>query len=696
MGGWKRVLVLGWLTALCAVPLGDRALAADPDARATHEAQHGDTLASLAHAYTGDATRFGELRALNPDALDADGRLREGVVLVLPATWSAPRRPVPMRYAEPMVPGSVASDSPVDLGDRNEASVWEELTFFPALRELERDFETLMLRASYNADVDWGAAKVAERQARTRTLLEQEILAAGTRVDEERARLRMCEQAASRAARLLSKYDKYGGSAFEVEKDRLLDALLVAFRAEQRIWEQVAWRDLTAEGRRDWQDFRDALSAGAWVAAFQRHADLERHRTRLRLPLDLNASELDASTGEPVAAALQGLLDLRSDEAYRAEQIVQKRLKEALADMRALEDCEKGFVDAEHFVQEKRRKLVVLQASVSAGTSDALVTDARRVADRFGGILGEVQIVDAWLSNATWAALWWKAGVALRLAGEHELGARRIAQAASVAVEGRLPVGEVPRTVETWLREGENEVLRLPKGLVRVALPPRGVLTVDGRDVPHTFGEAEIFLAPGVHRFVFWVDGSDPIMRLVGVAPGESHSFVWYERPALHAEEEEVLGQSLVRPVFDPEPGPKRWHLGVRALGGTTLGQPLAGVGVSVRYLPRMVGAEVGAEAQIPTAAMWLNVGQEVVAFARLHGAAVARGTFGKVDLVGGLGFFADPFLGAGPAARVEVGLWITPRKLRMALDGHLVYDATPHFDVLPRLSGTGGLSVWF
>lgn len=669
----------------------------------TYEVQPGDTVAGLALRSTGDASRFVELLEANPSLGGEGNGLLPGLVLVLPRGWRSPRpreellgRTVPgPREGAVLQEGEPQSDGLMEPATVPAPHLWERLTFFPALRELEREFELLMLRASYNADVDWGADRVAERQARTRSRLEQEILLAEVARDEANARRESCREAASRAHRLLSKYARYGDSEFELSKQEALKDLSEAVTEEQRLWEVRLWRQLSPQARRDWEDYRDALERGEWYESFARHEVLEGHRVLLgRVEPPLDPDEELAFSGAPVDDALRAILNLQNDKAYRIEQIQRQRYLDALKDLERLETCERGFTDAERFLQQKKRKLVALQSSVSAGTGNALEVDARRLADMYSGILGEVQLVDAWLSNATWAGLWWKSGIALRLAGEDDLGARRIAQAAAVADDHRLPDGEIPPSLESWLRDGENEVLRRRNGLVLVHVPPTAELTVDGRDIRHAFGETEIYLAPGIHRFVFWVDGSQPLMRLVGVQEGETHEFVWWESSELSGEEEFVAGVKPSLPDLALEEPPKRWHVGIRGVGGLNLGRPVAGGHLSIRYLPRMIGGELGVGVMGPFEPYWLDVTREMPLFARLDGFVLGRADFGRVDLVGGLGAYGDPLLGAGPAGKLEVGVWVKER-VRIALDVHGGYDATPHFDEILPFTLAGAFGVW-
>lgn len=701
--GLRRIRRGAPVRAACAVALALLSLGEVRAQDLTYEVQPGDTVAGLALRSTGDASRFVELVDANPLLGGEGGGLRPGTLLRLPPGWGPPRpreellgRTVPGRRADAVVQeGEPQSDALLEPATVPAPHLWERLTFFPALRELEREFELLMLRASYNADVDWGADRVAERQARTRSRLEQEILLAEVARDEASARRDTCREAASRAHRLLSKYARYGDSEFEITKREALKDLSEAVTAEQRLWEVRFWRMLSPQARNDWEDYRDALERGEWYEAFARHEVLEGHRVLLG-PVDppLDDDEELAFAGAPVDDALRAILNLQNDKAYRIEHIQRQRYLDALKDLERLETCERGFTDAERFLQQKKRKLVALQSAVSAGTGNALEVDARRLADMYSGILGEVQLVDAWLSNGTWSGLWWKSGIALRLAGEDDLGARRIAQAAAVADDHRLPDGEIPPSLESWLRDGENEVLRRRNGLVLVHVPPTAELTVDGRDIRHAFGETEIYLAPGIHRFVFWVDGSQPLMRLVGVQEGETHEFVWWESSELSGEEEFVAGVKPSLPDLAVEEPPKRWHVGIRAVAGLNLGRPMAGGHLSIRYLPRMIGGELGVGVMGPFEPYWLDVTREMPIFARLDGYVLGRADFGRVDVVGGVGAYGDPLLGAGPSGKVEVGVWVKER-VRIAFDVHGGYDATPHFDGIPPFTLAGAFGVW-
>jgi hypothetical protein len=580
-----------------------------------------------------------------------------------------------------------------------EAHPWERLTFFPALRDIDREFDQLMLRAAYAGDVEWGAQQVGVARARSAESLEQEILLAEQAAAEARASFRICNEKAQRAERLLRKYEA-PTEELKVLERQVLDELKAAHEQQDAIWERLRReRVLDRDAWDDWEAVYGAIVSGRWSEAWARHQDLERYHPIVLGKVELTDEEEQAFRGARVDAALQAVVDLAFNTKYRAEELQRKRYADALKAVRAKADCEMELFEAERFVQERRKKRLQLQIAASQGSADALEHDASLIADRYGAVLAEVQLVDAYLSNEVWASLWWKAGVALRLAGEHELGARRIAQAAAVATGHRLPSGVVPPSLETWLREGENEVLREAPGLVHVVAPPTSTVTVDGREIKSQLGEATLSIAAGIHRFVFWVEGSDPIMRMVSVLAGGDHELVWYQRTPLNPDDVDLFGEELVLPPLARERKAQIVFIGVSGRGGATLGRAAMGVEATVRILPKWIGGQIGAAIWVPFEPYWLTVRRDLDAYARLHGAVVARHLMSRVHFGGALGAYVDPLLGAGPLGLVEFG-WKVRRgaddQVRLVVDVRAGYDVTTHFEEIPRWMVEGGLGVSF
>jgi hypothetical protein len=439
------------------------------------------------------------------------------------------------------------------------------------------------------------------------------------------------------------------------------------------------------------------VAGSGWLKASTRHADLEAFHTQVLGATELSPQEEVTLRGARLGRAIEEIVRLSFDGAYRAEARENERYKKALEDMKDLEACEKDLTRAEDFIDQVRKKRLQVQVQVSQGSADALELDAQIIADRYAAVLSEVQGIDAYLSNAVWSGLWWRAGVASRLAGDERVGKDRIRQAAAVAIDNRLDTDAVPPSVLAWLRDGENEVLRSAKGTVTVDAPAHGTVTVDGREVELAFGEEQIDLAAGVHRFVFWVEGSDPIMRLVSVLSGEDHTVVWYRGERLAEEEYEMLGGELVLPELKDEGKPKSVFIGAGARAGVTLGRPTFGVEVALRVLPKggSYGFQLGAALLVPTEPYWMEDSEELRAFARLHVGPAARWTRGKFRLAGVVGGYFDPWLGAGPLGTLEFGWQLRPQ-VGVTLDVRAGYDVTPHFPGIPRYVAGGGVGVWF
>lgn len=608
-------------------------------------------------------------------------------------------------------PSGISGPNILDVPQPAGGFTWERFTFFPALSQLDREFHQLMLRAAYAGDIAWGAAQIADSREDQLALYEQQILAAQIQFDTTRARYDECKLAAARAERLLRKFERPDDEMAELEAIAIA-TLSEAWMAERAIWEDMVWPDLTNSARDAWEAFAASLQLQTyntedWARALLLHQDLERFRS-LVSNYDFSPAEREAFSGAPTEDALNRIMSLALDDRYRVEQVDREKYQEAIQATQQLKACEREFITAEEFLKQQRQKKIRLESLVSQGSGDALAIDARRIADRYAGVLGEVQLVDAYLTNRQWTDLWWKAGVALRLAGDDDVGAKRIAQAAAVADDHRLPSGAVPGHLEAWLREAENEILRRQPGFVRVHTPVDARLTVDGRDVVVNFGEAELSLAQGVHRLVMWVGKSDPIMRLVGIVEGETTDVTWYESSDLTGEDEEVLGPPPTLPTLAPPPKVKRWHIGASAIGGATLGRPGFGAGFTVRYFPKYVGFQVGGAALVPVSPYWIDTAEEMSLFVRVHGGLVG-GAFvgpvlerddglaavGRIGVIAALEAYVDPLLGAGPMGTLEVSVAVTPG-LRVGLDGRFGWDVTAHMDGIPRWNAGGALSLWF
>jgi hypothetical protein len=671
------------------------------DGSTTYVVQPGDTLAKIALLATGDAMRHEELFYTNEDALDRAGGLQVGMRLTLPDGWSMPDLSnvpkVQSSGKQELDEDGVSGDTVLTPREPPAPNLWDRLAFFPALRELEQDFETLMLRTAYEGDIGWGEAQVENQRSTAREQLEQQILQAEVERDRTQALKEDCDKAAYRAEILLSKFRRYDDNEFEKRSKDILRRLGEAVWEEQQIWEGKLWPYITPSGRNAWTDFAASLENSRWTEAIDRHRELDIYRVGLDRDVTIEPDEALAYSGEATDKALYELQDLRNEKAYTADVHERQKYKEALLAIQNHDDCVREFYDAEDFLKEKRRKLVSVQIGLGIGSSDALSVEARRVANRFSGVLAEVQLVDAFLTNRMWSGLWWKAGVALRLAGDHDLGSTRLAQAASVAQESRLPEGAVPPSVEAWLRAAENEVLRGKKGNVHVLVPPLAKLTVDGVEVEHTFGETDLELAPGIHRFVFWVGKSEPIMRLVGVVEDGEHDFIWYSNSNLGGEEEAVIGEVPKLPTLPSGPQTKRWHVGVTPMAGLSLGRPTFGVDLSVRYLPLWIGGELGLSVLVPSEPLWLRPREDLFLFARIHGGVALRARANRFTFVGRVGGYTDPLLGAGPHGRLEFAYEVKKdEKLRLALDLTGGYDLTVHESDIPRYILAGGIGLWF
>lgn len=602
-------------------------------------------------------------------------------------------------------------DTVLSTGEAPSGSAWEQFTFFPELGRLDRDFDELMLRAAYAGDINWAAKAAAETRDEERALLEEKILVAEAQRAEAQARFDLCEQAARDAERLLRKY-RYSSAELQEKETTALQEFQRAFEAEDNLWYNTLWAYLPPAGQDTWNQFREAvlvpsLTPEGIAVGLDRHEAMEKFRVTFQNGYTapnpdgemevhpLSSEQARTLSGAPLQQALYKLAGLTSDQAFRLEEVQRDKYADALKDVQKLPDCRRDLVAADQFVAEQQRQLRRVQLAVEQGRGGSLEADAVKIAQRYQAALGEVQVVDAFISNDIWASLWWKAGVALRLAGQHELGAKRIEQAVAVDRDHLLPVDAVPPSQQTWFTAAESVIRAKEAGVVRIQIHPLAELTVDGLPVRLQFGQADLELAPGVHRFVYWVQGSDPMMQLVGVVEGEEHEFYWYLDSELNGEQEDLLGPRPELPPLLEDQKPRAWRAGVSAVAGQTLGRAGFGADLTVRFLPRFVGGQLGGALLVPTEPYWMRIDDEMPVITRVHAGIVGGKYWERFGVVGVLGGWVDPLLGGGPIGGLEVNVGITER-YRISLDAKVGYDVSRHFDELNKLMVSGGLGVWF
>lgn len=653
----------------------------------------GDTLSLVAERMTGDRLRYPEFAALNGGALRDPSRLEVGVRLRLPEGW-APQPPP----AAGAAPAAVAADdlwSPDVLTPVPRSDPEEELHFLPALAELDRLFRELTVRAAYLGDLAWAGQVVDELQAQERERVEQIILDREQAVQARRAQADACAAEAARAEAILRGARATATPELLAEEERLKATLFEAILAEQAVWELRFEGELDEDGLFLWRSFLESLPNGDWVRTAAWHRALAPYRVAF-IGRFGEASEADrlAASGTPVVDAIDAIVKLMQQDSMRRELVDRQRFQAALAQQREARDCSAALVDAEILLEQAQRKRLLVQRILNTGDGDALQVDAERVAARYAGVLQDLRYVDRFFPSEMWTALWWKAGVAWRLAGEHAQGQRALLQAVAVSKEQRLPVGQLPPQLDVWLREAELTMAQRMSGRLVVEVPGTATLTVDGREVRHTFGLGEVELPPGLHRVVVWVDGSRPMARLVSVVEGEDARFAWWEQPP-PGEHDDVLGERYDLEALPHTEPPRRWRFSLGAQAGTLLGKAVLGGSFTIRYLPASAGVELSLGALAPTTPMWLPDQRDLRLFGRARLGALGAWRPGVFHLAGGGGVWVDPGLSFGPYGSIELS-WRVKGELRVGVGLRAGYDVTPHFDVLPRHMLDGEVSLWF
>lgn len=695
--GWRSAVVrwalLLGLTSTVTAP------AAEGD---TYTVQPGDTLGRISALLVGDALRYRELFEINRDLLGSPDAVEVGMVLRVPVRWSqGPASPGarPPVVAPPTEDEARALQGQAVIATAKPPSAdpMEWLVFFPSLAELDQDFDRLMLRVAYAGDVEWGQARAAELRADELLRLEQQVLAAEVAFQGAQARHDLCEEGARRARALLASLELSDDDRYE-QAQRYLSELADALRAEQAMVaekldpyetdEMIEWFEEVVRLIREEEAFEEAS------VIHDKYADAIGQILVRQRDVELQPWELQVLGGHWVKVKLEALISTQSSEGFKEYARLKARQEEALYTVTQLASCKRELTDAQAFLDEQRRKRVSLQATLRGAADGALKTDALRIAQRYSGVLREVQLVDAYINNRLWTDIWWKAGVALRLAGEQDLGRQRLVQAASVAEEQRLPASNVPPSIEGWLRDAENEVLRREMGGMRLSVPVGARATVDGLDVVTDFGMADLELPEGIHRLVIWWDGEAPVTRLVGVAAGEVAAVTWSARSKLDGDAQAVIGEEPVMPVLPKEQGPKRWHVGVAAGAAWRFGMPMVGADLHVRYLPRNVGFSFGAGLMGSFEPLWVRVDEQFSAITRVRGSVVAGGDAGPVRIVGGVGVWGEPYLGLGPEVHLDLSGEVAPN-VRLGVDLRGAWDAMPHMDGVKRPMLQGGIIVW-
>jgi hypothetical protein len=607
--------------------------------------------------------------------------------------------------------GEAGGDTVLSTGAAPRGNAWEQFTFFPELGRLDRDFDDLMLRAAYAGDINWAAKALADNKDDERALLEEKILVAEAQRSEAQATFDLCEQAARDAERLLRKY-RYSSEELKAKETAAITEFQTAFLAEDSLWYDTLWPYLPPDGQDTWNQFREAvlvpsLTPEGIAVGFDRHEAMEKFRVTfshgITIPgpdgeLEVRAlttEQARALTGAAVQQALIKLSSLTSDQVFRLEEVARDKYADALQAVQKLPDCRRELVSADQFLAEQQRQLRRVELAVEQGRGGSLEADALKISQRYQAALGEVQVVDTFISNDIWASLWWKAGVALRLSGQHDLGAKRIEQAVAVDRDHQLPVDAVPPSLQTWFTAAESVIRAKELGVVRIQIHPLAELTVDGLPVRLQFGQRDLELAPGVHRFVYWLEGSDPMMQLVGVIEGEEHEFYWYLDAELNGEQEDLLGEKPVLPALPEDEKPRAWRAGVSAVGGVTLERPGFGVDLTVRFLPRFIGGQLGGGLLVPNKPYWMRIDDEMPVVARVHAGLVAGKYWERFGVVGVVGGWVDPLLGGGPMGGAEFNVGATER-YRVSIDARVGFDVSKHFDELNKLMFSGGVGFWF
>jgi hypothetical protein len=739
---WKKNLTDGWLIGALLLALHANAHAGDAvEGLPVYVVQPGDTLAKIALKATGDTLRFRELIQYNSGIIADPNDIEVGMELRLPPGWKIAGAKVPAgeRAASPPPPetdrsglresprgapttgtfggkpppeATLITDAPIAAAPPN-ANVIDLFTFFPELGRLNDEFDQLMLRAAYAGDITWAAKTHAANREEEKEILEQRIAAAEQGFKMQEARYDACKQAKIAAEALLRKF-RFSDSEISDKTNAIWARLNDPLVLEDHLWMDVLWPQLPNEATQIWSDLRADIEASSVSISKEQlervvslHESMRPYRVRFAEGYDTR----DPETGEAIkvpwteeeSVAISGMRvqslfaeiqALTGDDAYRKELVESERYEVAMQSIAAEPECKRGLVDAELFLKEQGRKLRTVEEAVSRGDSDSISADAERIARRYQAALGEVQLVDAFISNDVWSDLWWKSGVALRLAGHTAEGSSMIEQAAAVDFDHLLPADDVPPSVQTWFTAAESVVRAKEMGGLDITVHPDMHLTIDGLAQGTEFGNIHIFLKPGIHRVVFWFDGSLPMMKLIGIVEGEDHNLVWYEPGrSLDGEQQDLIGE---RPflVAPPDAFIKRWYGGISGVGGATFGRPIGGADLTVRYMPKVIGGQLGGSVFVPEKPLWIGIDEQMDVFARVHGSVVAGKRWDRFGVLGGLGAYVDPLLSAGPLATFELSVRVGGQT-RLGLQANVGYDLTRHFDGVPHWTAVGGLGIW-
>lgn len=687
---------------------------------ATYTIRRGDSLSKIAEAATGDPHRYAELQALNP-GVDAN-HLSVGAVLRLPEGWVMPATEAAAASAHPSPPET--SDTRGVLFDgppirRVSSEPIDKLKILPRKAELEGLFRRLILRVALDEGLltadDTRRAEVLDELQR----LEQQVTLAEVQLAEKQEEHDQCAEDAAELEDILRTAGPPDTEMEELER-MLYSDLGEALHQEQILWEDRLRRVLAIDDGHAWRSLLRAVSTGDWSRAVSWHRQLFAYRDAIDAyygeelgdmrsrdddareaaglgPNDYFEGEVSALmqqvSGKATSDVLQSLQQLHTVSRFKPEFIKRERVREELQRLQALGPCDEELTDVETFLGRLEARRAELQAHLTSGPHEDIRVNAEMVAGRLIGLLGEIYLLDVPLSNEEWSGLWWKAGVALRLADHDEQGERYIVQAAAVATEQDLPDRDLPAKVLAWLADGESKARTAVPGTLRVHVLPTARLTVDGREIGHTWGDVSVDLPPGVHRVLSWTPELGSVGGLVSVLSGEEVVFQWWEEDGIEGDDGDLVVVPT-EPVVSQEPPPRRWFFSVAPSWTWSLGKSSVGATVQAQYAPKLVGVDlaVGVFApleDVPTLDGYLRV------FGRFRLGLSWRFDVGAVRVTPSAGVWADTWLSVGPVAGLEVTGRLR-KELRLGGFARGGWDLMPHAEGIPRPMVDAGLMFSF
>jgi hypothetical protein len=620
-----------------------------------------------------------------------------------------------------------------------------ESDYFATLYELERLFDRLMLYQAGQDGLEHAIAQVEAEMRRDKAILLGEI--ASKEALKEGA-VRRCASFLDVAALVRADDDARVPAETLRNLARLERELKPLLRREAQLWlstdldGQVVGDEAPRIFYNAWSYLvRNPDDLGApwlespgWLLAERAWRRLENYRefAEAALPAPKRSLYRDLYSG----AIVGRLFDELRTELHGIVTLL--RPDKAPAD---LDDCVDRIVDHDYWLGNLWDQRDELERNMKRIYDDPLDQSAAEIAEGFIRLLAQSEGVSTRIDNARWAGMWWRAGVALQLAGEtsaselvpEALRVRPLAAPSTDPVPGALADGPVaymmqgyivasaepdrsrlPPSASQWMVEAARQVDESEGRLLRIRVPLGTAASLDGAGwVEGVDGIATMPVRPGVHRLTvqfpdrirsvnFQVDPSlDAAPIPVDIRDPDS-----FDAPDLLDFTEVSDSQVAYEQVLEYRP--RTWFGGVWLGAASIVGQPMFGGEASVTWAPILpsrrerrstlrtsVGLDLGAALFVPLQPLQIDRDWQLQALFRGRGGLAVGGFSDRWSLHATLGWYADPHVGTGPMGQLTARIG-THDPVTFVVSAQVGGDISPHEAGIPRLTFGGGLGIGF